>query len=83
MVDMVDYMLHRLYVNLLRWRNLIGSLSRDIGKYPMIEISNSRYCFHRKMSRFASVSKQITNKQQQQINPVKKCYLIYFWSVRM
>ena len=30
-----------LHVNLLRWRDLIYSLSRDIGQYPMIEISNS------------------------------------------
>ena len=30
-----------LHVNLLKWRNLIGSLSRDIGQYPMIDISNS------------------------------------------
>ena len=41
-----------LHVNLLKWLNLIGSLSRDIGQYPMIEISNSGYCFHRKMSVF-------------------------------
>ena len=33
-----------LHVNLLRYRNLIGSLSRDIWQYPMIEISNSGYC---------------------------------------
>ena len=33
-----------LHVNLLSWRNLIGSLSRDTGQYPMIEISNSGYC---------------------------------------
>ena len=30
----------------------------DIGKYPMIEISNWEYCFHGKMSRFASVSEE-------------------------
>ena len=30
-----------LHVNLLRWRDLIYSLSRNIGQYPMIEISNS------------------------------------------
>ena len=37
------------HVKILRWHNLIGSLSQDIGQYPMIEISNSGYCFHRKM----------------------------------
>ena len=43
-----------LHVNILRWLNLICSLSRDIGQYPMIEISNLGYCFHRKMSSFAT-----------------------------
>jgi hypothetical protein len=44
-VDMYDQLLH---VNLLRWRNLIGSLCQgNIGQYPMIEILNSGYCFHR------------------------------------
>ena len=46
-IDIYRYMLH---VNLLKGRNLIGSLSRDIGQYPMIEISNLGYCFHSKMS---------------------------------
>ena len=32
-----------LHVNLLRLRNLIGSLSLDIGQYPEIEISPSEY----------------------------------------
>ena len=32
-----------LHVNLLRWHNLIGALSRDIGQYPVIEISNCGY----------------------------------------
>ena len=52
-----------LHVNLL-WRNLIGSLSRDIGQYPMIEISNSGYCFHRKMSRFVCYLKQINPRKK-------------------
>jgi hypothetical protein len=30
-------------VNLLKWRNLIGSLSPAILQYTMIEISNSGY----------------------------------------
>ena len=34
-----------IHVNLLRWHNLIGSLSQDIGRYPMIENSTSGYCF--------------------------------------
>ena len=53
-----------LHVNLPRWRNLIGSLSRDIGQYPRIEISNSGYCFHRKMSPLCLLikNKQITEK---------------------
>ena len=34
-----------LHVNLLRCRNLIGSLSRDFGQYPMIQISNSDIVF--------------------------------------
>ena len=38
-----------LTVNLLRWCNFIGWLSRDIGQHPVIEISNSGCCFHRKM----------------------------------
>ena len=46
-----------LHVNLLRWLNLIGLLSRDIAQYPMIEISNSGYCFHRALSRYANKNK--------------------------
>ena len=34
---------HVVHVNLLGWRNLIGSLSRDVGQYPMIGKSNSGY----------------------------------------
>ena len=61
----VKYMLH---MNLLRWRNLIGSQSRGIVQYPMIEISKSGYCFHLKMSRFASVKPLIkTNKSRQKV----------------
>ena len=41
-----------LHVNLLRWRNLIDWLSRDIGQYPMIEMSNWGYGFHHKMCLF-------------------------------
>ena len=33
--------------SILRWRNFIGSLSRDIWQYRMIEISNWGYYFHR------------------------------------
>ena len=60
-----------LHMNLLRWRNWLDSLSRDIGQYPMIEISNSGHCFHCKMScyarRHAEKNKQLikTNKSWQ------------------
>jgi hypothetical protein len=51
---------------------MIGSLSQDVGQYPMIEISNSGYCFHRKTSRFASVSEEITQEIQQNAIPKNK-----------
>ena len=34
------------------------------GQYPMIEISNSGYCFHRKMSRFVCYLKQINPRKK-------------------
>ena len=58
-----------LRVNLLRWRNSIGSLSQGIGRYPVMEISNLGYCFHRKMSRFASVSEEKIQEIQQNAIP--------------
>ena len=49
-----------LHVILLSRRNLIGSLSREIGQYPMTEISNSGYCFSVRDSRVVTLIK--TNK---------------------
>ena len=60
-----------LHVNLLRWCNLIGSLSWDIGQYPVIVISNSEYC----CGRLVTLIK--TNKSG------KKCFLVYFSSVHL
>ena len=48
------------HVKILRWHNLIGSLSQDIGQYPMIEISNSGYCFRTHDGRLVTPIK--TNK---------------------
>ena len=57
------------HVNLLRWCNLIVSLSRDIGQYPMIEIS------------WDVITVIKTNKPLIKTN--EKCYLVYFWSVHV
>ena len=61
-----------LHVNLLRWCNLIGSLYRDIGQYPMIEISNLGYCFrahHGRLVTLIKTNKPLikTNKSRQKV----------------
>ena len=58
-----------LHVNLLRWHNLIGSLSRDIGQYPMFDISNSGYCLHGCGDRLVALI---------QTNPAKSVILFIF-----
>ena len=51
-----------LHVNLVRWRNLIGSLSGDIWQYPMIEISNSEIMFSSHDGRLVTLIKSNKNK---------------------
>ena len=54
-----------LHMNLLRWSNLIGSLSLDIGQYPVIETSNSGYCSRLRNGRLVTLIK--INKSQQKV----------------
>ena len=61
-----------LHVNLLKWRNLIGSLSQDIGQKRIL-----------RDGRLVTLIKTDKTANEKQINPVKKCFLVYFSSLRV
>ena len=63
-----------LHVNLPKWRNLIRSPSRDIGRYLITEISNSGYCGSVRDERLAPLIK--TNKSWQKSVTLSICLII-------